>query len=70
MKIWDFLRNRGRVDRALELLSIVERIAEGVIDRAELAARLAAGAQKGDLDDVLLWAKTHDERVRRFREGR
>lgn len=68
--ILDFLRNRGRVDRALGLLEVVEKIAEGVIDRAELAQRLSMGAQRGDLDDVLLWAKAHDEEVRRFREGR
>lgn len=68
--ILDFLRNRDRVDRALGLLEVVERLADGIIDRAELAQRLAAGAERGDLDDVLLWAKAHDERVRRFREGR
>ncbi len=70
MKLFDFLRNRSRVDRAMAVLEVIERLAEGVMDRAELARRLGEGAHRGDLDDVVAWAQQHDDAVRRFRKGR
>ncbi len=60
MKVW---KNRAVL---LELLKILQKLAKGAKSLQELRNRIAQGAQRGDLDDVLKRFASANERAQDF----
>lgn len=60
MQVW---KNRGVL---LELLDILKKLAAGAKTIAEMRNRIAQGAHRGDLDDVLKRFASANERARDF----
>ncbi len=60
MQVW---KNRAVL---LELLEILQKLAKGAKSLQELRNRIAQGAQRGDLDDVLKRFASANERAQDF----
>ena len=72
MGVLSFLGRKGqeRLKQAEHVLAFIDRIVRGTKDIAEIRERIAEGAKRGDLDDVISWARGRDKRVEDFIEGR
>ena len=63
-------RRRDRLDQAERIIKAIARVVEGAADLREARARVAKGAEEGDLDDVISWAHERDARVKDFLKGK
>lgn len=61
--------SKDRLQQAELALRVLERLGKGVKDLAEFRQRVAEGAARGDLDDVISWAHRRDQRVEDFLRG-
>jgi hypothetical protein len=61
--------SQARIEQADRILEAFARLTEGAADWTEARARIARGAQAGDLDDVISLARARDRRVKDFLEG-
>ena len=62
-------RARDRIAQAEAVLGVIERLVDGAKDLKEAQSRIAEGAERGDLDDVISWAQKRDSRVKDFLQG-
>lgn len=58
-----------RIEQADRILEAIVRLTEGAADWTEARAKIAKGAEDGDLDEVISWAHKRDKRVKDFLEG-